>query len=110
MLEKFEDYEIIESMRGGEGKVKIEKAKNILKNINTYARLTLYPGSSIGFHEHIGDEEMVFVLSGKGQLITKNKTVPISEGLINTCFEHECHSIKNDSNENLVLLAVITKC
>ena len=110
MLENFEDYEKVESMRGGEGKVIIEKAKNIPKNIITYARLTLYPGSSIGFHEHVGDEEIVFVLSGKGQLITKNKTVPISKEQINTCLEHEYHSIKNNSNENLVLLAVITKC
>ena len=110
MLEKFDDYEIIESMRGGVGKVKIERAKNILKNIKTYARLTLFPGSSIGFHKHECDEEIIYVLSGKGELVTSEKNVPIYQGLINTCFENEFHSIRNNSTDNLVLLAVVTKC
>lgn len=110
MIEKFETYEILENMRGGLGKVKIERAKNVLKNIKTYARITIFPGSSIGFHKHELDEEIIYILSGKGELITSAETLPLDEGMINTCFENEYHSILNNSSADLVLLAVITKC
>ena len=55
-----------EEMRGGDGKVRIEHfwdAKEELKaNNRLFAKLTLEPGSSIGFHPHIDEEEVFYIV------------------------------------------------
>jgi len=38
------------------------------------AKITINPGSSIGVHEHVGEEEIFYIISGKG-LVNDNGTI-----------------------------------
>lgn len=104
-LEKVE----VKNMRGGIGSVIIEKANDVMKNCKMYARITILPNSSIGMHVHENDEEMVYVISGKGKAYINGEYKNISQGEHHYAKQGNQHSIINEGNENLVILAVINE-
>jgi quercetin dioxygenase-like cupin family protein len=73
------------------------------------AKITIPPQSSIGLHQHINDEEIIYVIEGQGICISDGKEFEISKGLVNYTRRGESHSIKNTSDHELVLLAIIFK-
>ncbi|HRT68769.1 MAG TPA: cupin domain-containing protein [Bacilli bacterium] len=97
------------NMRGGEGYVWIEKLEPCLAHMKMYAKITIPAGSSIGLHVHEADEEVVYVLSGKGEVTMGSTKKLIDEGTVNITKQNESHSIKNIFSEDLVLLAVINE-
>lgn len=111
MLTRFDESKQQEvlNMRGGEGRVWIEKLESRLNHMKMYAKIVIPTGSSIGFHMHEVDEEIVYVLSGKGEVTMGDQKIIIHEGTINITKQNESHSIKNIFSENLVLLAIINE-
>jgi mannose-6-phosphate isomerase-like protein (cupin superfamily) len=102
--------EIVQNMRGGKGQVEIVHLveRNQLANeARLFARLTLKPGTSIGPHRHENEFEIFFVLSGKGTFYDNDKPTEIEAGDVCLTMSGETHSVENNSNEDLVLLAVI---
>lgn len=102
-LEKVE----IEGFKGGKGKIIIEKAKEVMENCKMYARITILPNSSIGMHVHEEDEEMVYVISGRGLAYINDGYIDITSGTLHYAKKGNKHSIENNGVENLVILAVI---
>ncbi len=104
------EKELKELMRGGKGSVEVThifKQEELKGKCRLCARLSINPGSSIGLHEHVGEEEIFYILSGSG-IFTDNgvqKRVNAGEGLLTVGGEH--HSIENDGEESLVLMAII---
>ena len=94
----------IAGMRGGEGVLTIQK---ITQEGCTLARITLPPHTSIGPHIHADDEEYVVVESGTGECLNGDLWVPISAGMVHLNKQGEHHSIRNQSNNNLVIIAYI---
>lgn len=103
--------EILEvvGLRGGEGSVLIEKANETMVNCKMYARITILPNSSIGMHEHIEDEEMVYVISGEGIAYINGEYQEIKTGEYHYAKRGNKHSIINNSQGNLVILAIINE-
>ena len=105
-------FDIKENMRGGEGSVKIEhywhpgtemKASNQM-----FAKLTLQPGSSIGFHKHEDEEEVFVVLRGSGETDDNGHKSVLNVGDTILTGDGSGHSIKCISQEPLELMAVIS--
>jgi mannose-6-phosphate isomerase-like protein (cupin superfamily) len=101
-----------EQMRGGEGSVKIEhywhpgtemKAANRL-----FAKLTLQPGSSIGFHQHSEEEEVFVILRGAAETDDNGIKTVLNAGDTILTGNGAGHSIKCVSQEPLEVLAVIS--
>ena len=67
----------------------------------------LTPGSSIGFHNHELDCEVLFVLSGSGYVKTDEGKELIQAGQAHYCRLGGSHSIVNDGKEDLVFFNVI---
>ncbi len=111
MITKFDSNKQQEvlNMRGGEGPIWIEKLEPRLQHMKMYAKIRIPTGSSIGFHVHETDEEVVYVLSGKGEVTMGSEKKIIDEGTINITKQNESHSIKNIFSEDLVLLAIINE-
>ncbi len=112
MIKTFNKYrtEIREKMRNGDGRVKIEhfwEPKTELKsNIRMFARLTLEPGASIGFHEHINEEEVFVVVRGTAEADDNGRKMILNAG--DTILTgNSCHAIKNAGDDTLELIAVI---
>lgn len=104
--------EIRENMRGGNGKAEIEHIitkEEMNGHGRLYARIRLSPGSSIGFHEHIGDTEPYFILEGHGVFVDNDHSrTEVGPGDV-CCIEvGQGHAIENNSSEeDLVFMALI---
>ena len=95
-----------ERMRGGEGYVTLRKFAD---ETNSIVRITIPQGGSIGLHTHETDQEVIYVISGKGKCLEDGVTYDLLPGQANYCAQNKNHSISNPYEENLELFAVITK-
>ena len=99
-------------MRGGQGEVKIDhlwEAKNELQaNTRLWARLTLAPGCSIGFHAHEQEEEVFYIVQGKAEADDNGKPSILSAGDSILTGGGAGHAIKNVGSDYLVIIAVIS--
>lgn len=111
MLTKFNNIEpvTINNLRGGEGSCTLYKLQNLPIQYNMFAKIVVHPASSIGFHIHVGDEEIIYCLEGKGKVIVEGVTKELLPGMINVCKENHAHSVINDSTEDLVIIGIVTK-
>jgi len=94
----------------GKGELTIEPLfmqEEFSSTVRFCARVTLPPGSSIGLHTHLDEDELYFILSGNGVVSDGETSTAVTGGFSILTRSGESHSIENTGNENLVLLAVI---
>lgn len=105
----FNDFEVtvMKNMRGGKNEVYIRKSPYLLDNMKMYAQITIPCGASIGMHSHTEDEEVITVIKGEGLLRINDQSYVIKQGDISLTKKNHFHSIENNNDEDLVLLAVI---
>jgi mannose-6-phosphate isomerase-like protein (cupin superfamily) len=98
-----------EKMRSGEGVVEIKHLvnKDKLKNARLLAHLTIPISASIGEHEHNNETEYFIILKGKGIVNDDGEEKEVLPGDVIITGNGAKHSIKNISNENLEMIAVI---
>ncbi len=102
--------EIRENMRQGEKSVSITHLANqdqLCQKGRLFARITLEPGSSIGYHTHEGDCEIFNILSGSAEYSDNGTLTQVHAGDVLICPKGEGHSIKNNSDCNVELTALI---
>ena len=99
-------------MRGGKGSVRIEHfwSKGEMKGkTRLFAKLTLEPGSSIGFHEHGGEEEIFVVLRGQGRVQDGTETAVLNPGDTILTGNGAGHAVESIGSEPLEMVAVIVE-
>ncbi len=72
-----------------------------------FSKVVIPPGASIGYHEHSGEFEAYYVLSGEATVDDNGKEVILKPGDMNLCKDGCGHSTKNNGTEDLVLMALI---
>ena len=75
--------------------------------LKTFAFAQLKPGEQVGMHEHVGESEMYYIISGKGVYNDNGKEVEISAGTVTLTPSGESHAIINTGDEMLEFLAMI---
>ena len=104
------ETEVRERMRDGTGAVEIVhvfRSKELKGHTRLFARLRLPAGSSIGFHRHDGEEEIFYILSGRGEVSEGGPAGPVGPGDAVLTGGGGGHSISNSGPEPLELMAVI---
>jgi mannose-6-phosphate isomerase-like protein (cupin superfamily) len=114
MIKKNSDREVEkrEKMRGGSGEVTVRhyfKPEDIKARTRLCAELILPPGSSIGAHDHVDEDEIYIIQKGRGIMTDGGKEFPVSAGDAIVTGQGASHSIRNTSSENLIVTAVIIK-
>jgi len=102
--------EVRKNMRGGEGEVKFIHyfTKGEIKApCRLFSDIILSPGSSIGPHEHSGEDEVYVIRQGKGLMIDGDKEFTVETGDAVLTGSGASHSVKNIGNEDLIITAVI---
>ncbi len=75
---------------------------------NKVAMLRLPAGASIGLHRHEGTSEAIFVMEGSGEMLEDDGSiVPLKAGDVSYCPKNCQHSLRNTSDADLVVFAVI---
>lgn len=104
------EREIVHQMKGGLGDVEIKrflKPEEFHGKGRLFGKITLKPGSSIGLHQHMGDCETFYILSGNGTYNDNGTMVSIKPGQVLYVDNGESHSIENTGGKNLELIAMI---
>jgi mannose-6-phosphate isomerase-like protein (cupin superfamily) len=63
--------------------------------------LILYPGSTIGLHPHTGDEEIYFVISGRGVMVVDGEERMVGPGSVVLTQSGSHHGLRNEGEEDL---------
>ncbi len=98
------------NMRGGDGTIYI---KHILEEeerndkCRMYGEVTVHPGCSIGFHEHHGESETFYILSGTGEYDDNGNIRTVQPGDITITPDGCGHGMRNTSDSDLVFMALI---
>lgn len=102
--------EVKTEMRGGKGDavlLHITTAENLNGRGRLFARITLDPGCSIGYHEHHGESELFYLLQGEGLLSDNGTQTTVRAGDCAICPDGCGHAIQNTGKEPLVMMALI---
>jgi quercetin dioxygenase-like cupin family protein len=72
-----------------------------------FSKVVLKPGCSIGYHQHKGEFEAYYVVSGKGLVRDGENKAILNPGDMNLCKDGDWHGIENAGEDDLVLFALI---
>lgn len=102
--------EVRKNMRGGPGEVEIRHYLNkdeFGARCRLCAELVLSPGSGIGEHQHVDEDEVFIIQRGRGVVTDGGKEAEVVAGDSILTGKGASHSIKNTGNEDLVVTAII---
>jgi mannose-6-phosphate isomerase-like protein (cupin superfamily) len=106
------EREVRERMRGGAGSVEILhvfRAEELGGAARLFARLRLPPGSSIGHHVHDAEEEVFYILAGRGVVTENGVATGVGPGDAVLTGGGAGHALENSGSEPLELMAVILR-
>ena len=104
------EKQTVQNMCGGEGCViigRILNEKQLNGKCGLYARVTIPAGSSLGYHEHHGESETYFILSGEGEYDDNGKKRAVRPGDVTFTPDGCGHGLKPVGNEPIVFMALI---
>ena len=100
-----------EHMRDGEGTVQITNFITGPAELNEkgrlFAKITLNPGCSIGYHIHEKDAELFYIMKGTAEYNDNNVIRIVKAGDVTICPTGQGHCIANKTDEVVELVAVI---
>ncbi len=104
--------EIRKNMRDGNGEILISHILNptedLKSSVRLFAKLTIEKNCSIGYHEHINEEEVFYILKGTAELDDNGTKKILHTGDV-AVTSNAGHSIANIGDETCEVLAVILK-
>lgn len=72
--------------------------------------MTLQPGDSIGYHQHITNEDTYIIVSGEGVFTDADgQEKPVKSGDITIARKGDSHALKNTGTEPLIFLDIIAE-
>jgi len=101
----------MENPCGGVGRMKLEHVlgpAELKDKCGLYARVTLKPGDVLGYHEHHGNGECYFILSGEGEYDDNGKKRMVRAGDVTWTPDGSGHGLSNaGGKEDVVFMALI---
>ena len=113
MIRKPEEFRIEykEHMRDGDGTVQLTHFITGPEELNgkgrLFAKITLNPGCSIGYHVDEGDAELFYILKGTAEYNDGGEIRTVTAGDVTICPTGTGHGIANKTDEVVELVAVI---
>lgn len=74
-----------------------------------FHNVTIPVGSGLGYHEHHGETETYYILSGKGVYNDNGTEYPVESGDVVFCKSGDGHGIMNAGDEDLSFVALVLK-
>lgn len=101
----------IEHLYGGSGYVTTKELISSPDDINNkgylMSVLTLKPGSEIAYHQHTGDMEVYFLMSGKGIFYDNDERIEMEPGDAGFTYDGEYHGFMNTGDVPAEMLCLI---
>ena len=100
----------VDKLRGGKGTTEIKYLldKDGLEDLGKmFSILTLKKGCGLGYHEHIGDFEAIYILQGQATYNDNKTTHTLYPGDFCITRNGESHCIENEHDEDVVFVALV---
>ena len=112
MIRKSEEFnsELRENMRGGDGTVVVTSfvsEEELNGKGRLFGRILLKPGCGIGFHIHEKDSELFYIVKGTATYDDNGTPRTVTAGDVTITPAGTGHSIKNETTEDVELIALI---
>ena len=72
-----------------------------------FAHIVIDPGCSLGYHEHHGESETYYILSGQGDYDDNGTIRPVKAGDVTFTPDNHGHGLTNTGDTDLVFMALI---
>lgn len=113
-MTKAEEREVVtvERVNGGAGFIMKEAligAEELGEHCKMFSKVTLPPHCELGYHEHHGETETYYILTGTGMYDDNGKAVLAEAGDVFFCKDGDGHGLKNTGEEDLSFVALILK-
>lgn len=72
-----------------------------------FAKMTIEPGCSMGWHVHKGTSEAYYILSGEGKYDDNGVCRTVKAGDVTFTPDGKGHSIENEGTADLVFIALV---
>lgn len=99
-----------QNVNGGKGPMEVKYILNEEERngtCNMYAQVTLGPGCTLGYHEHVQESETYYIIRGTGDYNDNGTIRPVTVG-DRTFTPGGCgHGIANTGDGDLVFMALI---
>lgn len=99
-----EKYEAYPEFKGGTG---LLDGKMFFDGTNRIMLGRLEKNSTIGFHKHETSSEIIYILEGTGRVKYDDGEEKLSPGVCHYCPKGHSHGLINDTEKDLVFLAVV---
>lgn len=102
----------VERVNGGAGFIMKEVligAEELGEHCKMFSKVTLPPHCELGYHEHHGETETYYILTGTGMYDDNGKAVLAEAGDVFFCKDGDGHGLKNTGEEDLSFVALILK-
>lgn len=102
----------VERVNGGAGFIMKEgllSQEELGEHCKMFSRVTVPANCELGHHEHHGETETYYILSGTGMYEDNGKAIPAEAGDVFFCKDGDGHGIKNTGTEDLTFVALILK-
>jgi mannose-6-phosphate isomerase-like protein (cupin superfamily) len=99
----------VPSRYGGKGTLKYRRALGpevFRTNWGYVDHVSIPPGATLGYHRHDLQEEIHYVISGKGRVTLNGETVEISPGDCVPVRLREAHGFENNAEQDLELMVI----
>ena len=109
---KKDKREVQEKCHGGSGQIVFRKLfdKNDFDSSLEFLHETeVLPGSTIGYHKHTGNEEIYYVIKGKGLMTVDGEENEVKNGDAVITQSGSSHSLKNIGKNNLKIIVFEAK-
>lgn len=77
--------------------------------VNLFAEVTIQPNEALDVHEHHGETETYYILSGTGEYDDNGKKCPAKPGDVFFCEDGGSHGIACTSETPVVFMALIIR-
>lgn len=97
-------------VQGGKGLTKLKELatpEQMYNHVRLFKHITLNPGCSIGYHTHEHETEFYYILKGEALFSDNGKEVILHAGDVAATGYGEGHSLENQSQESMELIALI---
>lgn len=99
-----------ENANGGKGPMYIKHilgAGELNSKVKMFAEVTIPAGSVLGYHEHHGESETYYIISGEGEYNDNGTNRMVKKGDYTFTPSGSGHGIANTGSEDLVFMALI---
>lgn len=89
--------------------IHLAEKEDLCDKVRFFAITKIEPGKEIGYHQHLGEKEIFYILEGCGEINDNGNIVNVSAGDVVITPIDGWHSFKNTGNGDFAFIALIIR-